>query len=70
MLPIDEDMFFPPRDCEAEQRLIPGGELRLLKSIGGHLALFGVDPNFVAPVDAALGELLAIRVEEHAGAHT
>ena len=69
VMPIDEDMFFPPRDCEAEQRLIPGSELRLLKGIGGHLSLFGVDPNFVTQIDAALGDLLAIRVEEHAATH-
>ena len=24
VIPIDEDMFFPPRDCRAEQELIPG----------------------------------------------
>jgi homoserine O-acetyltransferase len=68
VMPIDEDMFFPPRDCEAEQRLIPGSELRLIKSLGGHLALFGVDQDFKAQVDRILGELLAIPVAETAAA--
>jgi homoserine O-acetyltransferase len=65
VMPIDEDMFFPPRDCEAEQKLVPGSELRVLKSLGGHLALFGVDQNFLAQVDGALSELLATSVAEN-----
>ena len=24
VMPIDEDMFFPPRDCRAEQEMIAG----------------------------------------------
>jgi homoserine O-acetyltransferase len=60
VMPIDEDMFFPPRDCEAEQRMIPGSEFRVVKSLGGHLALFGVDPEYKAQVDRHLGELLAL----------
>ncbi|MGD0472950.1 MAG: alpha/beta fold hydrolase [Candidatus Velthaea sp.] len=59
VMPIDEDMFFPPRDCEAEQKLIPGSELRVLRSLGGHLALFGIDAEFTAQIDRILGELLA-----------
>lgn len=59
VMPIDEDMFFPPRDCEPEQQLVPNSEFRPLKSIDGHLALFGTDANFVAQVDQHLSELLA-----------
>jgi homoserine O-acetyltransferase len=62
VMPIDEDMFFPPRDCAREQAQIAGSELRELKSIWGHLALFGTDPEFLAQVDAHLSELLAIDV--------
>ncbi len=63
VMPIDEDMFFPPRDCEAEQKLIPGSELRVLKSLGGNLALFGIDLDFTAQVDRILNELLALPVD-------
>jgi homoserine O-acetyltransferase len=61
VMPIDHDMFFRSRDCEAEQKLIPGSEFRPLHSIDGHLALFGTDPAFLAQVDKQLSELLATR---------
>ena len=60
VMPIDEDMFFPPRDCRAEQELVPGSELRVIEDIGGHLALFGTAPTFVPQVDRHLGELLSL----------
>ena len=60
VMPVSHDMFFPPQDCEAEQKMIPGSEFRPLKSIDGHLALFGADPEFVAQVDKNLKDLLAI----------
>jgi homoserine O-acetyltransferase len=59
VMPIDEDMFFPPRDCEAEQKLIPNSEFRLIRSVCGHLALFGTDPGYAPQIDRHLGELLA-----------
>jgi len=59
VMPISHDMFFPPGDCEAEQRLIPGSEFRPLKSIDGHLGLFGTDPAMLAQLDGHLNELLA-----------
>ena len=62
VMPISHDMFFPPADCEMEQRLIPGSEFRPLKSIAGHLGLFGVDPEMLAQLDANLKELLATPV--------
>ncbi|WP_027548249.1 alpha/beta fold hydrolase [Bradyrhizobium sp. WSM2254] len=62
VMPISHDMFFPPADCEAEQRLIPGSEFRPLASIDGHLGLFGTDPQMLAQLDANLHELLATRV--------
>ncbi len=34
VMPIDTDMFFPPRDCEAEQRMTPNSELRVLQTLG------------------------------------
>ena len=62
VMPISHDMFFPPSDCEVEQRLIAGSQFRPLKSICGHLGLFGVDPELLAQLDANLNELLAAPV--------
>lgn len=62
VMPVDEDMFFPPRDCEAEQRLTPGAELRTLHSIAGHFGIFGFEESFLAEVDSHLSELLAWEV--------
>jgi len=55
-------MFFTPADCEAEQRLIPGSQFRPLRSIAGHLGLFGVDPDMLAQLDANLNKRLATPV--------
>jgi homoserine O-acetyltransferase len=59
VMPIDEDMFFPPRDCAAEQALVPGSELRVLPSIAGHWGLFGFEPAFLDTLDRNLTELLS-----------
>jgi homoserine O-acetyltransferase len=58
VMPISEDMFFPVRDCAAEQELVPGSELRVLDDLAGHLALFGIAPAFLPQVDSALRDLL------------
>jgi len=58
VMPIDEDMFFPVRDCAAEKQLIPDSELRVVESVAGHLGLFGVDPTYMEQIDRHLGELL------------
>ena len=62
VMPISTDMFFRVDDCEVEQTLIPGSELRPLASIDGHLGLFGTDPQMLAQLDANLRELLATAV--------
>jgi homoserine O-acetyltransferase/O-succinyltransferase len=59
VMPVSHDMFFPPADCQAEQQLVLDSEFRPLTSIDGHLALFGMDPAFLAQVDKHLAELLA-----------
>ena len=59
VMPISTDMFFPPSDCEPEQKMISKSEFRPIKSIDGHLALFGADPDAIEQVDKHLGELLA-----------
>ena len=58
VMPIDEDMFFPVRDCAAEQEWIPDSELRVVESMAGHLGLFGLEPSYIEQIDRHLGELL------------
>ena len=58
VMPIDEDMFFPVRDCAAEQELIPNSELRVVESVAGHLGLFAFEPGYMEQIDRHLGELL------------
>jgi homoserine O-acetyltransferase len=57
-MPIDEDMFFPVRDCAAEQKLVPNSELRVIESISGHLGLYGLEESYMPQIDRHLGELL------------
>jgi homoserine O-acetyltransferase len=59
VMPISHDMFFPPQDCQVEQRLIPGSEFRPIASIDGHLGLFGTDSKLLAQLDTNLQALLA-----------
>jgi homoserine O-acetyltransferase len=59
VMPIDEDMFFPVRDCRAEQELVAGSELRVVNDVLGHLGLFGVAPTYIQQVDEHLAALLA-----------
>ncbi|MRG87798.1 alpha/beta fold hydrolase [Salinibacillus xinjiangensis] len=63
VMPIDEDMFFPVRDCEAEQKLIPNSELRVIHSICGHFGLFGGEgADYFNQIDRHLNELLSTPV--------
>lgn len=65
VMPINEDMFFPVRDCEAEQKLIPNSELKVINSICGHFGLFGAEgADYHNQIDNYLKELLASTVEE------
>ncbi|MEL7176029.1 MAG: alpha/beta fold hydrolase [Pseudomonadota bacterium] len=59
VMPIDHDLFFPPNECEEDCALVAGAELRVIKSKEGHMGLNGFEPNYMAQVDAALGELLS-----------
>ncbi len=59
VMPISEDMFFPVRDCAAEQELVPNSELRVVESVAGHLGLFGFEEGYMPQIDRHLGELLA-----------
>jgi homoserine O-acetyltransferase len=58
-LPIETDLFFPPDTVAAEAALIPGAEVRTIRSKAGHLGLFAVEPDWNAQIDAALRDLLA-----------
>ncbi len=60
VMPIDEDMFFPPRDCEAEQQLTPNSEFRVIQEKAGHLGLFGLQQSFMTQVDQHLADLMAL----------
>jgi homoserine O-acetyltransferase len=59
VMPIDEDMVFPVRDCAAEQAMVPGSELRVLHTVAGHFGLFGFEQSYLEEVDANLKELFA-----------
>ena len=58
VMPIDEDMFFPVRDCAAEQAMVKNSELRVVDDVLGHLGLFAVSPDFMPQIDRNLRELL------------
>lgn len=59
VMPISEDMFFPVRDCAAEQELIPGSELRVVEDIAGHFGLFNLSADYMPQIDANLTELFS-----------
>lgn len=59
VMPIDSDMFFKVKDCEREQKMIKNSELRVIKSLGGHLGLFGFEKSYLDSIDQHLKELLA-----------
>ena len=59
VMPISSDMFFPVQDCADEQALIPGSELRVIESHGGHFGLFGFEPGYIEQLDGHLRDLLA-----------
>jgi homoserine O-acetyltransferase len=56
--PFSHDAWFPVADCEAEERLVPDGELRVVESVWGHYA-WGMTVAETAQIDALLRELLA-----------
>ncbi len=60
VMPISSDMFFKVEDCAREQPMIANSELRVLQSVGGHLGLFGFEPEFLAALDDNLRALLAL----------
>ncbi|GAA0411618.1 alpha/beta fold hydrolase [Pseudomonas veronii subsp. inensis] len=59
VMPISHDQFFTVDDCLSEQKMIPNSEFRPLRSIDGHLGLFGTDAQMLDQLDAHLAELLS-----------
>ncbi|WP_131737087.1 alpha/beta fold hydrolase [Actinomadura roseirufa] len=60
-MPAERDLYFTPEDEEDAVRHIPKGRLRTIPGIWGHLSSGGANPEDVAFVDAAVGDLLAGR---------
>ena len=67
VMAIDEDMLFPPSDCEEDQKLTPNSEFRVIHSYAGHLGLFGLEPSYFEQIDDNLKELLAIPIVKQTG---
>jgi homoserine O-acetyltransferase len=55
---FSHDMLFPVEDCEAERRLIPGAELRVIESPWGHYS-FEMTEGARTALDGCLRELLS-----------
>lgn len=62
VMPISSDQFCPPEDLQRDQVLIANSELRVIEDVHGHVALFGVDPDFLLQVDDVLRSLLGTDV--------
>jgi homoserine O-acetyltransferase/O-succinyltransferase len=58
VIPLSHDGVFPAGDCEADQRLVPGSELRTVESPWGHYG-WGMTEAETRQVDGFLNELLA-----------
>lgn len=58
VLPLEDDLLFPPGDCADDAGHIPGATIEVVRSVDGHLALFGADPAFMPQIDRHLRTLL------------
>jgi len=58
VIPFSHDAVFPAGDCQAEQALVPGSELRTVESVWGHYA-WGATEAESLQIDRFLTELLA-----------
>jgi len=63
VVPFSRDMFFPPEDCEAEQRLIPNSEFRVVDSLWAHFAMFCLADRDREQLDGCIGDLLKEHVD-------
>ena len=62
VVPFSRDMFFPPADCEAEQKLIPNSKFRVIDSLWAHFAMFCFTKSDRDQLDSAIGDLLSEQV--------
>jgi homoserine O-acetyltransferase len=59
VVPFSRDMFFPPDDCEAEQKLIQSSEFRVVDSLWAHFAMFCMTKSDRDQIDSCIRDLLA-----------
>ena len=59
VIAFSEDMFFPVRDCQAEQALIPNSELHVIDTLWGHFAMLGLAERDFKEINRILVQLLA-----------
>jgi len=59
VIAFSHDMFFPPEDCEAEQKLISNSEFHVVDSLWAHFAMFCMTESDRAQIDHLIGKLLA-----------
>jgi homoserine O-acetyltransferase len=59
VMPSDADLLFQVRDSKSEVEHMPNAELRVIRSIWGHVAGYGANAPDNEFIDAALNELLA-----------
>ena len=62
VVPFSRDMFFPPADCEAEQKLIPNSTFRIVDSLLAHFAMFCLTRSDRDQIDFCIDDLLAEKV--------
>ncbi|AGF72994.1 alpha/beta fold hydrolase [Corynebacterium halotolerans] len=61
VLPINFDMFVTPMDCAEETKLIPRGQLHVIRDEAGHFALYNISRTYMEQIDRNLRELFASR---------
>ena len=59
VVPFSCDMFFPPGDCEGEQKLIPNSKFRVVDSLWAHSAMFCMTKSDRDQINSCIGDLLA-----------
>jgi homoserine O-acetyltransferase len=59
VVPFSHDMFFPPEDCETEQKLIPDSKFRIVDSLWAHFAMCCMTPSDREEIDGCIRDLLS-----------
>jgi homoserine O-acetyltransferase len=58
VVPFSHDMFFPPEDREAEQKLIPNSKFRVVDSLWANFAMFCMTRSDREQIDGCIRDLL------------